>query len=67
MSILEKRKERVQRLTNQALQDRLPHKYIQGRFILSEIDKRMAGNEAYRTIFIQKLRNEAKKANQAYV
>ena len=37
---LTKRKQKVERLTNQALQDRQPHKYIQGRFILAEIEKR---------------------------
>lgn len=37
---LSKRKQKVERLTNQALQDRQPHKYIQGRFILAEIEKR---------------------------
>lgn len=40
--ILNKRKEKVQRLTQQALIDRQPHKYIQGRFILAEIEKREA-------------------------
>ena len=39
---LTKRKQKVERLTNQALQDRQPHKYIQGRFLLAEIERREA-------------------------
>jgi hypothetical protein len=58
-TILEKRRERVERLTAQALKDAQPHKYIQGRFILSEIDRRQQANENYRTIFINQLRGRA--------
>jgi len=42
MSILEKRRAKVERLTALAIQDRLPHKYVQGRFIMDEIDRRIA-------------------------
>lgn len=41
MTNLEKRRSRVERLTRQALIDRQPHKYMQGRFILDEINRRM--------------------------
>lgn len=44
MSILERRKERVARLIQIALKDKLPHKYIQGQFLLGEIEKRIRSN-----------------------
>lgn len=42
MTNLEKRRSKVERLTRQALQDKQVHKYIQGRFILDEINKRIS-------------------------
>lgn len=55
-TILEKRRAKVERLTKQALADSNPMKYIQGRFILSEIDRRQQQNENYRTLFINQTR-----------
>lgn len=55
-TILERRRARVERLTAQALRDAQPHKYIQGRFILSEIDRRQHQLENYRTLFINQIR-----------
>ncbi len=40
MSQLQSRRDRVQRLTNQALKDKMPHKYIQGVYILNQIAQR---------------------------
>ena len=58
-TILEKRRARVERLTAQALKDSQPHKYIQGRFILAEIDRRTHQLENYRTLFINQIRGNA--------
>lgn len=58
-TILEKRRAKVERLTAQALKDAQPHKYIQGRFILSEIDRRQTQNENYRALFINQIRGNA--------
>ena len=55
-TILEKRRAKVERLTSQALKDAQPHKYIQGRFLLAEIDRRVHQAENYRTLFIHQLR-----------
>lgn len=55
-TILEKRRARVERLTAQALKDAQVHKYLQGRFLLSEIDRRVQQAENYRTLFINQLR-----------
>lgn len=59
MSYLQKRQEKVERLTLQALKDKQPHKYIQGRFILDEIHKRMNEMGNYRTTFLTSLRSQA--------
>ena len=40
MSQLQQRRDRVQRLTNQALKDKIHHKYIQGVYILNQIAQR---------------------------
>jgi hypothetical protein len=53
------RRERVQKLISQALQDRQPHKYIQGRFILSEIEKREQAQTNYRNLFLTNLKPTA--------
>lgn len=37
MSQLQSRRDRVQRLTNQALKDKMHHKYIQGVYLLNQI------------------------------
>lgn len=58
-TILEKRRAKVERLTAQALKDAQPHKYIQGRFLLSEIDRRQTQHENYRTLFINQIRGNA--------
>jgi hypothetical protein len=55
MTILEKRRSKVERLTQQALKDRMPHKYMQGRFILNEIEKRQLANESFRQTFLTQI------------
>jgi hypothetical protein len=37
MSQLQSRRDKVQRLTNQALKDKMHHKYIQGVYLLNQI------------------------------
>ena len=37
MSQLQQRRDKVQRLTNQALKDKMHHKYIQGVYLLNQI------------------------------
>jgi hypothetical protein len=37
MSQLQNRRDKVQRLTNQALKDKMHHKYMQGVYILNQI------------------------------
>lgn len=58
-TILEKRRAKVERLTKQALEMKQPHKYIQGRFLLSEIDRRQTQHENYRALFINQIRGNA--------
>ena len=58
MNYLSKRRERVERLCRLALADRKPHKYIQGRFILAEIDRRVVQAENYRNVFLHQLRGK---------
>lgn len=55
---LTKRKQRVERLCRLALADRNPMKYMQARFILAEIDRRVVQAENYRTLFIHQLRDK---------
>lgn len=52
------RKQRVERLMNQALADRQPHKYIQARFILKDIEERINKAERYRNLFITQIREK---------
>ena len=40
MSQLQQRRDRVQRLTNQALKDKMHHKYMQGVYLLTQIAQR---------------------------
>ncbi len=40
MSQLQSRRDKVQRLTNQALKDKMPHKVIQGVYLLNQIAQR---------------------------
>jgi len=56
-TILEKRKQRVQRLTQLALSDRNSLKYIQGRHILFLIENRIQSVEMERINFINNLKN----------
>jgi len=54
--ILENRRARVRRLMALALADKNPVKYIQGSFIISEIEKRENENTQFRNIFINQIR-----------
>ena len=56
-TILEKRKQRVQKLTQLALSDRNPLKYIQGRHILFLIENRIQSVEMERINFLNNLKN----------
>ena len=57
MTLLEKRRQRVERLARLCLADRNPQKYMQARFILAEIDRRINVATNYRTLFINQIRN----------
>lgn len=52
------RRQRVERLMNQALADRQPHKYVQARSILRDIDERVNRAERYRNLFITQIRQK---------
>lgn len=58
-SRLENRRTKVLRLMALAVGDRNPTKYIQGSFILNEINDRINRNNNYRNIFINQLRQQA--------
>lgn len=55
-SRLENRRTKVLRLMALAVSDRNPTKYIQGSFILNEINDRINRNNNYRNVFINQLR-----------
>jgi len=58
-SRLENRRTKVLRLMALAVSDRNPTKYIQGSFILNEINDRINRNNNYRNIFINQVRQQA--------
>ena len=53
---LENRRSKVLRLMALAVSDRNPTKYIQGSFILHEINDRINECNSYRNVFINQLR-----------
>ena len=56
---LENRRTKVLRLMALAVSDRNPMKYIQGSFILNEINDRINRNNNYRNVFINQVRQQA--------
>lgn len=58
-SRLENRRTKVLRLMDLAVSDRNPMKYIQGSFILNEINDRINRNNNYRNVFINQVRQQA--------
>lgn len=56
-AILENRRVRVRKLMALALKDKNQVKYIQGSFLISEIEKRENENTQFRNLFINQLRN----------
>ena len=56
---LENRRTKVLRLMALAVSDRNPTKYIQGSFILGEIDSRINETNQFRNVFINQLRAQA--------
>jgi len=56
---LETRKERVTRLTNQAIADKQTSKYFQGLYLLREIDERITQQFNQRTFFLTNLKKSA--------
>jgi len=56
---LENRRTKVLRLMALAVSDRNPTKYIQGSFILGEIEARINECNSYRNVFINQLRQQA--------
>jgi len=56
MAHLQIRQQRVVRLTEIALNDKNYHKYMQGRYILTEIEKRIKSAESARHQLILKTR-----------
>ena len=58
-SRLENRRTKVLRLMALAVSDRNPTKYIQGSFILGEIEARINECNSYRNVFINQLRQQA--------
>jgi len=56
---LENRRTKVLKLMSLAVMDRQPHKYIQGSFILGEIEARINECNSYRNVFINQLRQQA--------
>ena len=55
-SRLENRRTKVLKLMSLAVMDRQPHKYIQGSFILGEIEARINECNSFRNVFINQLR-----------
>ena len=56
---LENRRTKVLRLMALAVSDRNPTKYIQGSFILHEINDRINECNSFRNVFINQLRQQA--------
>lgn len=56
---LENRRTKVLKLMSLAVMDRQPHKYIQGSFILGEIEARINECNSFRNVFINQLRQQA--------
>mgnify|MGYP003511072856 FL=1 len=56
---LENRRSKVLRLMALAVSDRNPTKYIQGSFILHEINDRINECNSFRNVFINQLRQQA--------
>ncbi len=56
---LENRRSKVLRLMALAVSDRNPTKYIQGSFILGEIEARINECNSFRNVFINQLRQQA--------
>lgn len=54
---LEKRRSKVLGLQQIALSDKLPHKFIQAQFIISEIDSRICSQNQTRSVFLNQIRN----------
>lgn len=59
MNNLENRRERVTRLTNQAIEDKQASKYFQGLSLLREIDRRIMEQFNVRTFFLTNLKKTA--------
>ena len=58
-NLLENRRSKVLRLMALAVSDRNPTKYIQGSFILGEIEARINECNSFRNVFINQLRQQA--------
>jgi arginine exporter protein ArgO len=58
-SRLENRRTKVLKLMALAVSDRNPTKYIQGSFILGEIEARINECNSFRNVFINQLRQQA--------
>ena len=58
-SRLENRRTKVLKLMALAVSDRNPVKYIQGSFILGEIEARINECNSFRNVFINQLRQQA--------
>lgn len=56
---LETRKERVTRLTNQAITDKQEHKYFQGLYLLRQIDERITQQFNLRAFYLTNLKKSA--------
>ena len=57
--ILENRRVKVRKLMALALKDKNPVKYIQGSFIISEIERREQSQSQFRNLFINQNRQTA--------
>lgn len=58
-AILENRRVKVRKLMALALKDKNPVKYIQGSFIISEIERREQSQNQFRNLFIDQQRKTA--------
>lgn len=57
---LENRREKVTRLTNQAITDKQEHKYFQGLYLLRQIDERITEQFNKRTFYLTSLKSNFK-------
>lgn len=57
--ILENRRVKVRKLMALALKDKNPVKYIQGSYIISEIERREQSQSQFRNLFIDQQRKTA--------